>query len=208
MEKSDRSPARNGSKPLVAKLGGSLFGHIPEIAPVLAGSPRPLLIVPGGGPFADTVRLAGVQGDAAHWMAICAMDQFGWFCSSSGGIPVTTSLQTPQATEILLPYEILRKRDPLPHTWDITSDTIAAWVAADLGLDLLLIKSVDGILKNGVFLETVSEPLATDIVDPCCIPYILKHRASATVINGTDPSRIALFLKGEPVPCTRIGTTF
>jgi aspartokinase-like uncharacterized kinase len=208
MEKRYRSPAHHDKQPLVVKLGGSLFRHIPKITPELAGSPRPLLIVPGGGPFADAVRMAGVHGDAAHWMAVCAMDQFGWFCSSFGGIPVTTKLHTPQATEILLPYEIMRKRDPLPHTWDITSDTIAAWVAADLGLELLLLKSVDGILKNGVFLETVSEPLATDIVDPCCIPFILKHRLMTTVLNGSDPPRIALFLKGEPVPCTKIGTTF
>jgi aspartokinase-like uncharacterized kinase len=208
MEKRDRSPAHYNKQPLIVKLGGSLFRHIHKIVPVLAGSPCPLLIVPGGGPFADAVRMAGVKGDAAHWMAVCAMDQFGWFCSSSGDIPVTAGLRVPQATEILLPYEILRKRDPLPHTWDVTSDTIAAWVAADLGLELLLLKSVDGILENGIFLESVGEPPITDIVDPCCIPFILKHRLRTTVLNGSDPDRIALFLRGEPVPCTKIGTTF
>jgi len=42
---------------------------------VLRASPRPLLIVPGGGVFADTVRQLVVNDDAAHWMAIAAMDQ-------------------------------------------------------------------------------------------------------------------------------------
>ena len=41
---------------LIVKVGGSLLSHIPRIVPILIASPRPLLVVPGGGIFANAVR--------------------------------------------------------------------------------------------------------------------------------------------------------
>ena len=38
----------------------------------------------------------------------------------------------PQGVSILFPYRLLKTEDPLPHTWDVTSDTIAAWVAKQI----------------------------------------------------------------------------
>jgi len=39
----------------------------------------------------------------------------------------------------------MRQEDPLPHTWDVTSDSIAAVVAAALDApELLLVKAVTG----------------------------------------------------------------
>ncbi len=44
---------------------------------------------------------------------------------------------------VLAPYRWLRARDPLPHSWDVTSDSIAAWVAAELeARRLVLVKPV------------------------------------------------------------------
>src|SRR5262245_55260718 len=70
-------------KRAVVKLGGSTAsGALMNIwISALAGSTLPLVIVPGGGPFADHVREAqarmGFSDGAAHAMAILAMDQFG-----------------------------------------------------------------------------------------------------------------------------------
>ena len=66
---------------VVVKLGGSLLTAAPfdSILAEIAAASRtvPLLVVPGGGPFADAVRAAdrslGLGDDAAHWMAILAM---------------------------------------------------------------------------------------------------------------------------------------
>ena len=198
---------RNPRAPLVVKLGGSLHHQIPEIVPLLCKSERPLLVVPGGGLFADAVRQEQVEGDAAHWMAIAAMEQYAWVIASHG-MRTTDILAVPETTAVFLPYISMRQRDPLPHSWDVTSDSISAWIAAELGIELLVLKSVDGISLNGVMQERVTTSIQSDVVDPLFIPFILKHRIKTTIINGKTKKLLEKFLKGEPVTGTKICTTF
>ncbi len=193
--------------PLVVKLGGSLYDRIPELVPILRTSPRPLFIVPGGGVFADRIREANLPDDESHWLAIEAMETIARYLGTRG-LPVTDELIVPDETVVFLPFRCLRERDPLPHTWDVTSDTIAAWIARMLGLDLVILKSVDGIMNGSRFMQEVTKPMNTDVVDPCCIPYLLRHRIRAVIINGRRPDIVERFLLGEPVRSTRIGTTF
>jgi len=192
---------------LVVKLGGSLYNNVPALVPVLTQSPHPLLIVPGGGPFANAVRQADLDDETAHWEAIAAMDQYGKYLASFG-LPVTEQLVQPGKATVFLPLRCLRERDPHPHSWDVTSDTIAAWVAAELGLDLLLLKSVDGIRAEGRILDQVNRRVTTDVVDPLFIPFVLEHGVKTTIINGSRPELLARCLRGEPVSGTRISTTF
>jgi len=196
---------------LVVKLGGSLLPHIPRIVPALCASSRPLLIIPGGGKFADTIRESGLTDDDAHWMAIAAMDQYGRVIAAQG-IGTTFHLRLPKKTCVLLPYCAMQEHDPLPHTWDVTSDTIAAWVASVIGTDILVLKSAAGITINDVFQDTITKPVKTDVVDPFFIPFVLKHRIRATILNGTDVALLKKYLRGERVKCTTIcaggGTTF
>jgi len=207
MNKSRESPKNQSTSPLIVKVGGSLYNQIPDLAPILIASDRPLFIIPGGGPFADLVRQVRVNNDAAHWMAIAAMEQYGWFISSFG-ILTTDRIAVPLTTTVLLPYRCLRLTDILPHTWDVTSDTIAALVAGTLHLDLLLLKSIEGIFINGILQEQVTGPVESDIVDPCFIPFVIKNTVKTTIINGSQPDRVEKYLKGELVPRTEIGTTF
>lgn len=193
--------------PVVVKLGGSLFDSAPDIIPVLLASGRTLFIVPGGGLFADAVRKNRVDDDYAHWMAVAAMDQYGWFIASKG-IPTTTLMQVPQKTVVFLPYCCMQKHDPLPHTWDVTSDSIAAWIADILKLDLLLLKSVDGIFVDGDLVEKIDKPVKTDVVDAFFFPFVLEKNVKTTIINGTQTRHVEKFLKGDVVPGTRISTTF
>jgi aspartokinase-like uncharacterized kinase len=180
---------------LVVKIGGSLWDRVPDLVPELRGSCA--LIVPGGGNFADQVREMQISDPhAAHWMAVIAMEQFGWYLSTFG-LPVTDLLEIPRVTSVLLPYFPLRIHDPLPHTWDITSDTIAAWVAARLGVDLLLVKSVDGIRVGGVVQEHISNPVETEDVDPCLIPFALSHGVKVYVVNGRRPGLLGRVLRRD-----------
>jgi 5-(aminomethyl)-3-furanmethanol phosphate kinase len=193
-------------EPFVVKLGGSLMDRLPVLIPLLTGQKRPLLIVPGGGRFAQIVRDCGLTGDAAHWMAIAAMDEFGWYISSFG-ISVADALFRPKNTRILLPYGIMRVTDPLPHRWDVTSDTIAAWVAHCLGLPLVVLKSVDGITSGGELLPRVAAPIPCDEVDPFFIPYVLSHGVPSVIVNGQIPERVISVLDGRPTRGTLISTT-
>jgi 5-(aminomethyl)-3-furanmethanol phosphate kinase len=202
-----KSQVNQSLMPLIVKVGGSLFHHVSDLVPVLKDSKRPLLLIPGGGPFADMVRRCEVDDDTAHWMAVSAMEQFGWFIASHG-IPVTTMIAIPGSATVFLPYRYFTQNDVLPHTWDVTSDTIAAWVAGNLHLDLLLLKSVDGIFINGTLRKHVTAPVKSDVIDPFFIPYVLKNCVKTTIVNGSQPDRVRKFLKGERVPGTEIGTTF
>ena len=193
--------------PLVVKLGGSLISHVAEIVPILQHAGRPILIVPGGGPFADLVRRYHINDENSHWMAVAAMDEYGWYIGGHG-VPVTERLAVPDRTLVYLPYLGMRSTDPLPHSWDISSDTIAAWIANQVGLDLVLLKSVDGIRVNGSRVREIREPVACEELDPCFIRFVLAHKVRATIINGLHRDRIERVLAGQPVLGTTIYTTF
>ena len=145
----------------VVKVGGGLLskaGAFDLVTEALtAFSPRRrLVIVPGGGPFADAVRTMfrriKIGEDAAHWMAVLGMDQYAHALTARlpGAVLVEQQAEIAAARQagrlpVLAPYRWVRAADPLPHTWDITSDSIAAWLAGMLGARrIVLIKPAGG----------------------------------------------------------------
>ena len=80
--------------PIVVKIGGSLRDQVPRLISEIRACSRPVLIVPGGGQFADLVREWNPPEEAEHWMSVAAMDQFGWFLAGAG-LPVTDRLTIP-----------------------------------------------------------------------------------------------------------------
>jgi 5-(aminomethyl)-3-furanmethanol phosphate kinase len=194
-------------RPFVMKIGGSLIDQVPGIARALLSSTCPALIIPGGGPFTDLVRTLNATDKESHWMAILGMEQYGWYIASFGIRP-GHDLQVPEHPTVLLPYALMQKEDPLPHTWDITSDTIAAWVAHCLGLDLVILKSVDGIMNGGLMIEQITAPIPCEEVDPGFIRFVLDHGVRTLIMNGRTIERVRGLLRGEQVEGTRIGTTF
>jgi hypothetical protein len=81
-------------------------------------------------------------------MAILGMDQYAHLLAAriDAGAVVAGREEIEDAhrrghTPVLAPSAWLKAVDPLPHSWDVTSDSIAAWVAGELGAArLLLIK--------------------------------------------------------------------
>jgi aspartokinase-like uncharacterized kinase len=88
--------------------------------------------------------------DAAHWMAILGMEQYAHLLADRiPGARLEESIDAARdaagGVAVLAPYRWLRATDPLPHTWDATSDSIAAVAAGALGArELLLVKVVSG----------------------------------------------------------------
>lgn len=146
----------------VVKVGGGIVtrrGALEQVALALEGAAarrERVLVVPGGGPFADTVRRVdrsiGLDADAAHWMAILGMEQYAHLLASriTGARLVAFPGEIAVARDaarlpVLAPYRWLWSVDPLPHSWDATSDSIAAWVAGEVGASrLVLVKPIIG----------------------------------------------------------------
>lgn len=148
----------------VLKVGGSLGGRavlrdLGRALGALADRHR-LLAVPGGGVFADLVRRQhrshGLSEPAAHRMALLAMDQFGYLLAEYvPGALVTPDLGLARRAAargelpILLPASLLMQADPLPNSWQVTSDSLAAWIAGVAGAArLVLLKDVDGLFQG------------------------------------------------------------
>jgi len=142
---------------VIVKVGGGLLAHPTEFERALVtiaegATKRRILIVPGGGPFADAVRRTyqemSVSEDAAHWMAVLAMDQYAYLIASRlrAGCVEHSPTQIEALIDhgripVLAPSSWLRRVDPLPHDWSVTSDSIAAWIAGSIGAGhLILVK--------------------------------------------------------------------
>jgi aspartokinase-like uncharacterized kinase len=139
----------------VVKLGGGVLASADVLEAVLAAlqaaaPSHALLIVPGGGPFADAVRDAdrrlGLSDAASHWMAVLAMDQHAHLIADrlAGAKLVREPREIAGALAarripVLAPFRWLLDADSLPHSWDVTSDSIAAWVAGRIGARRLVL---------------------------------------------------------------------
>lgn len=104
---------------------------------------------------------------------------------------------------MLLPYRVLKKEDPLPHSWAVTSDSIAAWVAHRTGSELVKITDVDGVFRSGQLLDEVPavelsrlEASCTDLALPA---ILLENHMDCMIVNGKFPERVIGLLSGKPV---------
>lgn len=146
---------REHSLSFLIKVGGGLLASVDDLDRVLAAvaalsEHHHTLIVPGGGPFADEIRRVdaalGLPDDAAHWMAVLAMDQYAHLLAARvpRGVVVTSEADARAQADrgrvpVLAPARWLQEADPLPHTWDVTSDSIAAWIAVQTGARALVL---------------------------------------------------------------------
>ncbi|MCW8950184.1 MAG: hypothetical protein OQL17_09370 [Sedimenticola sp.] len=152
----------------VVKIGGSLY-DAPQLKMWLnkiAASGVPVIIVPGGGPFADQVRVAqqrwGVDDGTAHQMALCAMNQFGLLMtgiepqlSRASKIPELIKQVESGRSVVWLPVE----EDPdVEQSWRVTSDSLALWLAKQVDAEgVLLVKSATLTTSSSELLDAAFE---------------------------------------------------
>jgi 5-(aminomethyl)-3-furanmethanol phosphate kinase len=139
-------------RPIVVKLGGS-FAYsdcLQEWIGALAACTGRVVIVPGGGPFADAVRTAQIQmrfdDKAAHHMAVLAMEQYGRALASfnsalslAGSAEAIRRDLAEMRVPVWMPSAMVLAATDIAQSWSVTSDSLAAWLAGKIGAGRLWI---------------------------------------------------------------------
>lgn len=189
------------------------------------GERHPLLVVPGGAWFVDAVREAdrrfALRATTSHRMAVLGMEQFGWLLSElipravrCADLARARELSAGR-TAVLLPAGL--PLGALPASWEVTSDSIAAWGAGQAGAGrLVLVKEVEGLFADwparGQPLGrlTVAEFAALRAAGRAAgvdahLPTVLEGaRFETWVIGGRDPERVVELLERGTTVGTRI----
>lgn len=201
---------------MIVKVGGSVADKLDVVFKAISSVER-VFVVPGGWIFADTVRETdremGLSDNSSHWMSIAAMNMYGYIMAEIAeryGFPAFEPEDFRDFNRcrrgIILPYILLRRNDELPHSWAVTSDSIAVWIASKLKYkDVVKVTAAGGIRdENGNIVSRVEaynvESSVIDTYTPhlllkfkinmfICSPeelknYILRGRAKGTLIEG------------------------
>lgn len=216
----------------VLKIGGSLAENPDSLFRLceklgdLAKVNR-IVVVPGGGEFADIVReldkRIGLSNRIAHQMAVLAMDQYGLLLSDiTPNSSVVSEIEKLNSSaegklQIVLPSKYIFIEDPLENSWNVTSDTIAAQLSNRIhAKKLILVTNVDGIFSENpkqkpnahLIKELSAKKLLTwkkrTSVDVILPEIILQTGLDCYVVNGKHPERIEKILKNIETVCTRI----
>ena len=203
----------------VVKLGGSLADH-PALEQWLAaaqeGAGR-VVLVPGGGPFADTVRQTQARWrfseDAAHRMALRAMAQFGLFlCDRQPALAGAETvadierLRRQRRVPVWLPGAAMDGAAAIPASWDVTADSLAAWLSQRLDAQrLLLVKAVapatgelDRLQRDGLVDAALNGYLADAHYQTrvCAVTQVAAFRAALRGEESAGPGSVVTSAAG------------
>lgn len=176
----------------VVKLGGSLVnnGTITAAFIKLNAWQDSVLVVPGGGVFADQVR--ALQSEwcfddrSAHVMAILAMQQMAILLQSRLPnfklISGVDRLSNDGERMIWSPSVAELDAAAIPSTWDISSDSLAAWIAGVWDADeLWVIKSAP--IASG---QTIAVLQQQGVLDQAFERYSQESSFVSHIINIAD----------------------
>jgi aspartokinase-like uncharacterized kinase len=188
----------------IVKLGGSM-GRDPVLKEWLEtlvelGSGR-VVIVPGGGGFADEVReqqdLWRFGDLAAHNMAVLAMAQMALMMQ---GICPALALATSDAdlrrtvqaarVPVWLPFEVLREQRDMLTNWGVSSDSLAAWLANRLNAEELLLVKACSIEPS----MDVARCVEAGIVDQEFARFTRNAAYAVTLLNSADVAGVRRLL--------------
>ena len=181
----------------VVKIGGSLLGS-PELERWLAlfakFSDGNIIIVPGGGLFADAVReaqkISKISDACAHKLAVLAMDQFGLLLANMNPRLATarTEMEIDERTWqhrciVWLPSQMVLADDSIPQSWDVTSDSLAAWLAHKLSAQQLVLLKSEKPKDSQLDLRLITE---SGLVDKAFSEFVLNKTFGRWMLKKTD----------------------
>ncbi len=206
----------------IVKLGGSLQEKGRELIRFLSDyaetKNHTVIIIPGGGHFVKRIKELSEQevisDDAAHWMAVLGMHQYGFYLADGSGTEIVESMEELRNVVhigVLLPYTLLKADDSLPHTWNVTSDTIAAFVANKVGeKSFIKLTDVDGLMDDKGLLvrqihaKAMIKNVRTGCVDAELPLFLMQNEMSCVIVNGNFTERIIAVISGKETDCTKI----
>ena len=213
----------------IFKIGGKILDNSKHLINTIAQltqlyedkTIQKIILIPGGGTLANFVRNLylefKIDDELAHWIAIYSMNFNGLELQRKfPHLAITENFEhlknEKRIFSIFLPYKYLRLIDPLPHSWDVTSDSITLYCAFKLGVnECFLIKDVDGVLdKNRSVIKELTtkkfiklkkeENLAKTFANSSDIKeqskpidaYLTKlidiHKVNLIILNGVSPN--------------------
>ena len=169
------------------------------------------VIILGGGEFANLIRKYDAEQEFSqevnHWTAIDCMDIMAKLVDDkveSAKLAFTVDeieeISNEGFTPIFIVSQFLKTEDPFECSWDVTSDSIAAYVAHLLNANLLIVTNV-----NGIYTQEPKEPGSTFIskidattlltfqessIDVMLPSLLLEFGANCYVVNGKFPERV------------------
>lgn len=192
---------RRRLEPLVIKIGGSLIGEerLASVVATIARARRPIVVVPGGGVFADGVRATqkahGTSDRAAHAMALLAMHQMGLLLEDMQPrlIAVETMAAIRQALAVnripvWLPLRLAEGDETIPADWSITSDGLAARLAERLRFEAVLLVKSRRVPRG----PSAEELAAEGIVDPAFADIVTRAGLAFRIVGPGDERELAL----------------
>jgi 5-(aminomethyl)-3-furanmethanol phosphate kinase len=195
--------------PVVVKLGGSFaFSEVlADWIGALASCAGSVVMVPGGGPFADAVRHAqgrmGFDDRAAHDMSLLAMEQYGravisfsHLLSPADTVEAIERRLAARQVPVWMPMRMVSAAADIAPSWKATSDSLAAWLCGQIGADrLILVKHVD--LLSG---PARCEDLVTmGLVDEAFPSYLRMGSISASIVGpGEHAAAVVAIRCGAP----------
>ena len=183
---------------IVLKLGGSLM-HSKELVVWLENifsrtRDNIIIVVPGGGKFAENIREAQRQlnfnNKIAHKMALLAMCQYGYFLTG-----INADIKILKNTKILhldkniggpllwLPDDLLENISEISENWDFSSDSISLWLATYLAADKLVIVKSKKIIYNQ---SRIKDHIANEDVDKGFKKNINKYKGEIFFLENTE----------------------
>lgn len=186
-----------GNSMWVIKVGGSLMGS-PELERWLEifvkFSDGHIIIVPGGGVFADAVResqkVSKISDACAHRLAVLAMDQYGLLLANMNpGLAIArTECEIDERTWqhraiVWLPSTMVLADDSIPKSWDVTSDSIAAWLAEKLNAKYLILLKSDKPDKSELCLKMMTKD---GVVDEAFSDFVSNKAFGRWMLKKTD----------------------
>ena len=193
----------------IVKLGGSqafspLLRSWLEAIAAAAGN---VVIVPGGGPFADAVRAAqpkiGFDDRTGHDMALLGMVQFGLALAGIGrklGLVMAESRAdieralAARKIPVWSPQAMLREAPEVPRSWAVTSDSLALWLATVIEAPRLLLVKARGAVPGAGAAQLAADAL----VDPAFPDFLSRYLGAVCIAGPEDLPQAGLDARNPP----------